>query len=1434
MRKKARWLTSVMLTAAMVMSCLPIASAKTYTPPSAQGSANSNPWGINVDLSGVPAQVQATVANMIAQGEEPVEKETDEFLVEVVEEASGISFGTVKTSLGLELLQNDMGTFDTSRFNLGEEEFNRVMKEVLSEYFLTDLAYSCNVDDGIVTSIRFMPSYKATSFRDMFTASDLWDMYQEPLTASTMSASRQQNSPASEAATFSEDSGTTDITVQVKWKDKDESKRPGSVTVRLNSTDTDCSLYYYKLDAVTDGEITFKAVPANATYTVSEDGEKDGKLVVGDVTYTVTYDQEKYIVTNTLETNEGYTAKFEPKRNDKYVKAEEGERSIDPSDFEKYGIPEDIDYPVALTLVYDQETKKIDYGPKKAVDFELDFVELTNSKGTIKIPAADVNTETRYIMYSENGATEFGSYDILVAGILASQGIDPSSATQDQWKAAKETAALADCVKYYWVDYEGVTYGGKPGPLNDGICTQINFRAEGSLNVDELSMPIHWKQMLIFTRDYAQHFGVAGDFWTSKNDPNNNNPYGAFKTQLDKYPDDYIPSGVMDYYMENMTLAYMSDEMNYGDLLDQRIKECMDQLDNSMTDVQKYLVIHDWVANNCLFDMGLMSDMMAGTGANPTPSQMTAFGALLYDVIPKNLQDPSQGTLDGCICLGYSSTYALLIQHAFPKVYQDSDGKWLNQEQVGENDIVDLVQIRFYGKLSDISVSPEFGGDGYFNSVHYYNAVKVTQEDGTSSWYCVDSAYDDINPEVMSQCRVETDGNISHKYFMISPVNMLGMFKDRMDYVDCLYDGVVFQRIYNVDSEGNVIVDEEGSPYKKDENGHVIWESDEDKAEKYPNNHETAYDDDQYEATWFSGAVGEVTYDENYWYYVTGPSFSYASMMNLMNQMKDQEGSSGDNSQLSDLFSSDDPADKDRLVRRPRTAEDEPVDDGSSSGGGMDLGSLSSYDDPYDKILFHFGYGSVVPDEDLLDNEDATEEEKQGEYYDEVLVDEAYYDLYPDLVHSMGLYEGVLYFNFGNKIYTMTGATSDSLDGVAITLLKEYNDVYANSNGKNFTGMSFYAAEEGEDNAFHVFNRPIAAVCIEDRVTYKDEYQTNEAGDVVGKTTVRDGDPVPTLTVSIGTNFSESNKDEDGNAYTLEALDYNPDYSMYNKKKPGDKYYELENSNEEFLWCANVVDTMPMEAMLEELASEETAEEAEDASEANEDDEYVTVTIRAWCGQAGYTEKRTAEFGLSVAGTRTVNEEDPAQNHHFIKNEREGCYVCVHCNDSWHEEYPKDYDGYEPKDLDATYKHYDYDEGETPEFVNIEWAADYSTCTAQLKCAERYCDAAISDTVDCTVKAKTIDGSDGNTYRVFTATYMGNVVDKQYPDGKPAYTLGDVNDDGEIDVYDLAKLRKYVADSDSVKIDLLAADVNGDGEVDVYDLAKLRKYVADPDSVVLG
>ena len=54
---------------------------------------------------------------------------------------------------------------------------------------------------------------------------------------------------------------------------------------------------------------------------------------------------------------------------------------------------------------------------------------------------------------------------------------------------------------------------------------------------------------------------------------------------------------------------------------------------------------------------------------------------------------------------------------------------------------------------------------------------------------------------------------------------------------------------------------------------------------------------------------------------------------------------------------------------------------------------------------------------------------------------------------------------------------------------------------------------------------------------------------------------------------------------------------------------------------------------------------------------------------------------------------------------------------------------------------------------------------------------------------------------------------------------GDVNDDGEVDIFDCVRLKKYIAGFD-VTISEANADVNGDGEIDIFDCVRLKKYLA--------
>ena len=63
------------------------------------------------------------------------------------------------------------------------------------------------------------------------------------------------------------------------------------------------------------------------------------------------------------------------------------------------------------------------------------------------------------------------------------------------------------------------------------------------------------------------------------------------------------------------------------------------------------------------------------------------------------------------------------------------------------------------------------------------------------------------------------------------------------------------------------------------------------------------------------------------------------------------------------------------------------------------------------------------------------------------------------------------------------------------------------------------------------------------------------------------------------------------------------------------------------------------------------------------------------------------------------------------------------------------------------------------------------------------------------------------------------------------FLYGDVNGDGKVDIDDLTRIRRYIAESSTVIFP--GADVNGDGTVDIDDLTLLRKFIAE-EAVVLG
>jgi len=175
-----------------------------------------------------------------------------------------------------------------------------------------------------------------------------------------------------------------------------------------------------------------------------------------------------------------------------------------------------------------------------------------------------------------------------------------------------------------------------------------------------------------------------------------------------------------------------------------------------------------------------------------------------------------------------------------------------------------------------------------------------------------------------------------------------------------------------------------------------------------------------------------------------------------------------------------------------------------------------------------------------------------------------------------------------------------------------------------------------------VQNKPIAALEIYEDYDFTNCYTPvmDESGNPVGmqfdaaKLTSN-----PTLTVNVATNFSFSYPNA-ANAevrYSQEAVNLNPDY----QRQVSD---EGDNSNSEFLWCANIRDSAKMTDLLSDLEKGASSE----------------VSVDASCTSPAFTQIRTDKYGL-VKSEKTVAEGAEALGHSYKFNADEGVYICETC-----------------------------------------------------------------------------------------------------------------------------------------------------------------------------
>lgn len=214
------------------------------------------------------------------------------------------------------------------------------------------------------------------------------------------------------------------------------------------------------------------------------------------------------------------------------------------------------------------------------------------------------------------------------------------------------------------------------------------------------------------------------------------------------------------------------------------------------------------------------------------------------------------------VCMSYTAAYNYLVQCAFPEVYKNSDGTWKTKDEVNGklelktdadgNAILDSEGNKQYitkvlkkdedgnpvkddqgNEIYEEGGTPDYmvdfvriqwnsevemlGETSNFNNPHFFSAAKV---DG--KWYYVDSCYNDIYVECMQRNRVETDGNMTHSYFLVSDTTLRKQFDGNFDYIDTLYENVAT--------------------------------------------------DTTYEDSWVNNAQGPVSYDDTYYYYIKNTS----------------------------------------------------------------------------------------------------------------------------------------------------------------------------------------------------------------------------------------------------------------------------------------------------------------------------------------------------------------------------------------------------------------------------------------------------------------------------------------------------------------------------------------------------------------------------------
>ena len=1243
--------------------------------------------------------IKQTAQTLAAQGEVHELEQDDAKLEATAQSKAGMSLAALENALADAMYANAAaGKINTEAYGLNKDEMASVMAATIKTYHLssavTDLGYETNAA-GVVTAVTFTGSSGMTSAMESMTNSDDEVIAQQADSYAQAYVAENSDTFAASAAADGHTYG------EPKWYWNDTNPEDGHTHKWKETPDG----YWTKTDdgwaytAVYTCEKDDAYQKVEGTVTKDTTDAKPG--VAGKTVYSASVPADKSPVKKEYKEPTTRTDDIAALPCQSHAVPKDADGNFVATfnwEMKKVEGKLEADYSNAQ-LFYDSETKQISAGAPVTIDWECTGItfkcaacgEEISTKPVMTMPVSVVVDQNNNSVYINVGGTPTLDTTSGGTGVTLVSAMDGGN-----WYDMQNNPVDASKVNFTY--QSGDNKGKNSLLLYDSQKTAVYVDDQGNqvtntYDVSTAQMNYYYFQLSQFNQDEAEYFGVAAPFWTSKGvqkqgeDGSITGTMGAIKVLCSIDPNDDVPPTTMAFMLQFLPQGFMSYVMTYGEAL-KAIRDAglaqVAKLGDSADYVTKLLVLHDWISQVAEFDMGSMGDITGG--GNNDPIQTTAFGALLGGEIG------AKGVEYGCICLGYAAAFNYMVQNLpdNKSIYKNDDGSWKTPDEVGDNAVVDFAQILYYCDTSDTSVAGNAFGGGMFNNVHYFNAVKVNKLQGDSNsatmttgeanknWYYVDVCYDDVNTECMAQTRVENAGDMRHVNFLVSPSGLEGRYSKYYDYIDSLYDGYTYTKNKNpdVDDAGNVVLNN-GKP-------HYSYT-------KAENKNETRYTDTCYEDTWFTSICSPIYFDNNYFYYV-----DTTTNQNLYNNMRRQQsengnngnsgsGSSGNNSQMQQFMKKMQNQGPDTLEARPRNANYYiRKEDSSSRPGGFSMSSFTKTDDPFDIILMYYNdlketssnfndddsNAKVLAEAGTIYKIDTSAKDKhtkvENNLNTECLADAAAKRIYPALVHSTALYDGKLYFNVNNAIYRMDPTTG------AVEEVKEYNTVYGgikltkDKDGNmvpdtHFPGMSMVIMDSAQDTSSVKYlgtfkNHPLAGLTLRDSYSFATTTQQGQTV-ITGINTTKDQ-----LVVSVGTNLSNTYKElVDGKAevktdasgtsyanrksYKTESWNYNPSYNQ-NMGSSDEK-----NKNEEFMWCANLVETMPMSDMVSDLSSGAT----------------TNVSVEAWCDTPAYTQDRTTKYGLTKGEKKYADGALP-KGHTWKLDELEtksvgnNVYLCSDCH----------------------------------------------------------------------------------------------------------------------------------------------------------------------------